>query len=277
MIERFCKELDCALSHRLNPHPGVSVSGNEDDRDVAFGNHGRLPVVFLAWQHPRVAELGRTRGYSFAGWCASKPTSQKANRAHDPQPASHSNFPVIDDFGRLRPRPDCGHTWAGRLDCRWTARRSGEAGTETNHAAGQDEKIGYLAAYLSGRSQRSRGRAGRCPDLRVGLAATHGIKLEVSKRERLERQAVIDPVPALFVCVLPDGSLEFERIVVTPCGASSVASAIRLRSRCLARRERAGRIPALSTAAPFHHLWPSDTALSQHHYGSPINRAPDRP
>jgi hypothetical protein len=36
MIERFCKELDRALSHRLNPHPGISISSNEDDRDIAF-------------------------------------------------------------------------------------------------------------------------------------------------------------------------------------------------------------------------------------------------
>jgi hypothetical protein len=33
----------------------------------------------------------------------------------------------------------------------------------------------------------------------VELAAAHGIKLEASKRERLERQTVIDPIPALFV------------------------------------------------------------------------------
>ena len=49
------------------------------------GNHGRLPVVFLAWQHSRVAELGRTRGDPFARRRASQPTSQKANRAHDHQ------------------------------------------------------------------------------------------------------------------------------------------------------------------------------------------------
>src|ERR1700757_2873596 len=36
MIERFRKELDRALSHRLNPHPGISVSSDEDDRDIAF-------------------------------------------------------------------------------------------------------------------------------------------------------------------------------------------------------------------------------------------------
>jgi hypothetical protein len=33
--------------------------------------------------------------------------------------------------------------------------------------------------------------------------------LEVSKLECLERQTVIDPIPALFVCVLPDGPLVF--------------------------------------------------------------------
>lgn len=56
-------------------------------------------------------------------------------------------------------------------------------------------------------NQRSGSRAKTCPDLRVEPAAAHGIKLEVSKRERLERQTVIDP--ALFVCVLPEGPLEF--------------------------------------------------------------------
>ena len=73
------------------------------------GNHGCLPVVFVAWQHPRVAELGRTRGHPFAGRRAPKPTSQEANRAHNPQSASHPNFPVIDDLGRLRSRPDRGN------------------------------------------------------------------------------------------------------------------------------------------------------------------------
>jgi hypothetical protein len=36
MIERFRQELDRALSHRLNPQTGISVSSNEDDRDIAF-------------------------------------------------------------------------------------------------------------------------------------------------------------------------------------------------------------------------------------------------
>jgi hypothetical protein len=73
----------------------------------------------------------------------------------------------------------------------------GAAGTETNYTACQNEKIGNHATYLSGRNRCSRSRARRCPDLRVELAAAHGIKL-VSKRERLERQTVIDPISALF-------------------------------------------------------------------------------
>src|ERR1700686_3895512 len=36
MIEWFCKELDRTLSHRLNPHPGIPVSRDEDDRNIAF-------------------------------------------------------------------------------------------------------------------------------------------------------------------------------------------------------------------------------------------------
>src|SRR6266436_9380251 len=36
MIERFREELDRAFSHRLNPHPGISVSSNKDDWDIAF-------------------------------------------------------------------------------------------------------------------------------------------------------------------------------------------------------------------------------------------------
>jgi len=56
---------------------------------------------------------------------------------------------------------------------------------------------------VSGIAQRRR------PDLRVELAAAHGIELEVSKLEQLERQTVIDPIPELFVYVLPDGPLEF--------------------------------------------------------------------
>jgi len=36
MIQRFRQELDRALTHRSNPHPAVSVSSNEDDRNIAF-------------------------------------------------------------------------------------------------------------------------------------------------------------------------------------------------------------------------------------------------
>jgi hypothetical protein len=36
MIERLCKKLDCTASHGLNPHPGISMSRNKDDGNVAF-------------------------------------------------------------------------------------------------------------------------------------------------------------------------------------------------------------------------------------------------
>jgi hypothetical protein len=36
MIERFCEELDCTISHGSNSHPGVSMCHDEDDRDIAF-------------------------------------------------------------------------------------------------------------------------------------------------------------------------------------------------------------------------------------------------
>ena len=36
MIERFRQELHRALSHGLNPHPRISLSSDEDDRDIAF-------------------------------------------------------------------------------------------------------------------------------------------------------------------------------------------------------------------------------------------------
>ena len=35
----------------------------------------------------------------------------------------------------------------------------------------------------------------------IERAAAHGIKSKLNKREWLERQTVIDPIPALFVCV----------------------------------------------------------------------------
>ncbi len=44
------------------------------------------------------------------------------------------------------------------------------------------------------------------PRFEVELAGAHGIKLEDSQRERLERLSVIDTIPALFVWVLPDGA-----------------------------------------------------------------------
>jgi len=46
-------------------------------------NHLCLPVVFLARQHPRVAELGGTCRYPFAGQRAPEPRcAKKVNRGY---------------------------------------------------------------------------------------------------------------------------------------------------------------------------------------------------
>jgi hypothetical protein len=108
-----------------------------------------------------------------------------------------SGFSIINDIGRLRSRSDCGNVGTGRLDSRWITRRSGETRTDTKHAPGEDEKAGDLTTFRSGRNQRSRSRARRCADLRVELAASNGMRLEVRKRERVEH-TVIDPILALF-------------------------------------------------------------------------------
>src|SRR5580692_5115737 len=133
-------------------------------------------MVFLAWQHSRVAEFGGARCYPFSRRCAAKPASQKATRTPYPKSASPPNFPLIGDLGRLGSLFDFGNTSAGRLDRRRRARCCGETGTETNHTACQNEKVGYLATHLSGRNLRSGSRARRYPDLRVELGAAHGIK-----------------------------------------------------------------------------------------------------
>src|SRR5580658_4578078 len=55
MIERFCKELDCAPSHGLYPHPGVSMSSNKN-----YGNVGFLffqPSLQLQTRHLRHANV----------------------------------------------------------------------------------------------------------------------------------------------------------------------------------------------------------------------------
>ena len=36
MIPRFRQEIDCALSHRLNPHPGASIAYKTNDRNIAL-------------------------------------------------------------------------------------------------------------------------------------------------------------------------------------------------------------------------------------------------
>ena len=55
MIQRFPEELDCALSHRLNSHPGAPVACNKDDWDVALL---RLqPGLQFQTRHPRRLDL----------------------------------------------------------------------------------------------------------------------------------------------------------------------------------------------------------------------------
>jgi hypothetical protein len=36
MIERFCEELDSTLSNRPDSHPGISVTLDENGRNIAF-------------------------------------------------------------------------------------------------------------------------------------------------------------------------------------------------------------------------------------------------
>ena len=55
MIERFCKELDGTASHGLKSHPGVSMSSNKDDRDVAFLFF--QPGLQLQTRHSRHADV----------------------------------------------------------------------------------------------------------------------------------------------------------------------------------------------------------------------------
>jgi hypothetical protein len=76
--------------------------------------------------------------------------------------------PVADDSLR-----DAELILAAQFRATW---RSGKARPETNHAACQDEKARYLAAYPSGRNQRSRSPARRSPDLTLELAAAHDIR-----------------------------------------------------------------------------------------------------
>src|SRR3984957_18750105 len=63
MIERFCKKLDCAASHGLNTHPGVSMSSNKNDGNVAFLFF--QPVLQLQTRHLWHADVNdQARGFT---------------------------------------------------------------------------------------------------------------------------------------------------------------------------------------------------------------------
>jgi len=64
----------------------------------------------------------------------------------------------------------------------------GPNGAATKLGLKRTTLLARMRAYPSGRNQRFRGRARRCPDLRVEPAAAHGIKLEVSRCERFGGQ-----------------------------------------------------------------------------------------
>src|SRR5271170_6835205 len=55
MIQRFRMELDCALSHRLNPHPGAPIACNKDDRNIALLLFE--PGLQFQTRHPRHLDL----------------------------------------------------------------------------------------------------------------------------------------------------------------------------------------------------------------------------
>jgi hypothetical protein len=79
MIERFRKELDRTLSHGLNPHPGISLSSNEDDRDIAF----RIfkPGLQFQTRHPRHKDVSyQARGLTMQTGCEEFFRGSKAPR-----------------------------------------------------------------------------------------------------------------------------------------------------------------------------------------------------
>ena len=108
MIERFRQELDRTLSHRLNPHSGVTVSSNEDDRDVAFLFF--QPGLQLQTRHLRhedvsyqACSLTSQTGFEefFRG---SKAPHLEPSRFHQVPQRITNRVIVIDDGNQLGPR-----------------------------------------------------------------------------------------------------------------------------------------------------------------------------
>ena len=96
MIERLCQEFDGALPHRSNPHPGIPMRSDKDDRNAA-------PVFFqfglqLQARHLRHADVDdQTRSSSrpiafkelllmIAAALAAEASAQTAREVRGPSP-----------------------------------------------------------------------------------------------------------------------------------------------------------------------------------------------
>ena len=105
MIERFRKELDRTLSHCLNPHAGISMSRNEDDRDIAFLIF--QPSLQLQTRHPRHKDVSyQARGLTVQTGCeeffrGSKAPCDQSSRFHQVSQRILHGLIVINDRNQL--------------------------------------------------------------------------------------------------------------------------------------------------------------------------------
>jgi hypothetical protein len=101
------------------------------------GDRDCLSALLLARQYPWVTESGRTRRYPFAVGVLPNPLPKRRTSPTVLSPLGQPSLPLIAQEDRVRIVETLEQV---ELGCRWAARRSGEARTETNHAAFQDEK-----------------------------------------------------------------------------------------------------------------------------------------
>jgi hypothetical protein len=108
MIERFCEELDCTLSHRSNSHPGISMSRDEDDRNIAFLFF--QPGLQLRARHLRHTDINnQARGSSTQIGCeeffrGSEAPCDQSSRLHQVAQSILHGLVVVNDryqSGRL--------------------------------------------------------------------------------------------------------------------------------------------------------------------------------